>query len=89
MSRISGSIAQLEITEVPCAQAAANIAFSVAPTEIEGKIILFPINPFFAVACMYPLFIFILAPNFSRANKWRSTGRVPIAHPPGNETLAL
>ena len=38
---------------------------------------------------MYPSLIFILAPNFFRANKCKSTGLVPIAQPPGNETLAF
>ena len=31
----------------------------------------------------------MFAPSFFRANKWRSTGRVPIEHPPGKETLAF
>ena len=30
-----------------------------------------------------------IAPNFFKANKCKSTGLVPIAHPPGNETFAF
>ena len=88
-SKISGSIAQFERTVFPSAPQAANIAFSVAPTEIEGNFILAPFNPFFASAIIYPSLIFIFAPSFFKANKWRSTGLVPIAHPPGKETFAF
>jgi hypothetical protein len=33
------------------------MAFSVAPTEIFGKVILFPINPFLEIALIYPSLI--------------------------------
>ena len=52
ISTISGSIAQLVIIVLPLALTAARIAFSVAPTEIEGKLIVFPFSPFSAVAYM-------------------------------------
>ena len=48
-----------------------------------------PINPFLASAKIYPSLILILAPSFFKANKCKSTGLVPIAHPPGNETFAF
>ena len=88
-SNISGSIAQLVKIVLPLALKAASKAFSVAPTETEGKLIFVPLKPFFASAIIYPSFIFIFAPNFFNANKCRSTGLVPIAHPPGNETFAF
>ena len=49
-SFISGSHAQLLSMVLPLARQAAIMAFSVAPTEIFGKVILFPINPFLAIA---------------------------------------
>ena len=49
-SLISGSMAQLLKTVVPFAWLAAIIKFSVAPTDIFENRILFPINPFGAVA---------------------------------------
>ena len=49
-SIISGSIAQFNKVVVPRAPKAARIAFSVAPTEIEGNLIFAPINPLFASA---------------------------------------
>ena len=79
-SRISGSIAQFDRTVSPFALKAANIAFSVAPTEIVGNLIFAPVKPFFASAIIYPSLIFIFAPSFFRANKCKSTGLVPIAH---------
>ena len=65
------------------------IAFSVAPTETEGKFILLPFKPLGAEACIYPFLIFILAPSFFNAKRWRSTGLVPMAQPPGKEIFAL
>ena len=62
-SLISGSIAQLVSIVFPLALNAAHIAFSVAPTEITGKLILAPFNPFFASAIIYPFFILIFAPS--------------------------
>ena len=88
-SKISGSIAQLSKIVFPFALYVASKAFSVAPTEIEGNLILVPIKPFLASAIMYPFLIFILAPNFFKANKCKSTGLVPIAQPPGNDTFAF
>ena len=37
---------------------------------------------------MYPCEVAISAPICSSAFKCKSTGRAPIAHPPGNETRA-
>ena len=82
-------MAQLDIIVLPFALTAARIAFSVAPTEIKGNLIIFPFNPFLAVACMYPFFILIFAPSFSKANKCKLTGLAPIAHPPGSETFGF
>ena len=65
------------------------IAFSVAPTETEGKFILLPFKPLGAEACIYPFLIFILAPSFFNAKRWRSTGLVPMAQPPGKEIFAF
>ena len=85
----SGSIAQFFKIVFPFALKAASKAFSVAPTEIVGNFITSPFNPFFASAIIYPFLIFIFAPNFFNANKCKSTGLVPIAHPPGKETFAF
>ena len=54
---------------------------------MPGKFISQPIN-FFALASMYPFLSSILAPSCSNADKWKSTGLVPMAHPPGNAILA-
>ena len=88
-SFISGSIAQFFKIVLPLALKAASNAFSVAPTEIEGNFIVAPFRTFFAWAKMYPSLILIFAPSFFKANKCRSTGLVPIAHPPGKETFAF
>ena len=68
---------------------AASKAFSVAPTDTLGKVILFPFKPFFASAIINPFFILIFAPNFFNAKRCKSTGLEPIAHPPGSEILAF
>ena len=47
---ISGSHAQFFKYVVPFAKLAAMITFSVAPTDIDGNLILVPISPFFASA---------------------------------------
>ena len=85
----SGSIAQFLSTVLPFALNAASIAFSVAPTEMLGNFISAPRNPFFASATMYPFLILIFAPSFFNAKRWRLTGLVPIAHPPGKEIFLL
>ena len=86
---ISGSIAQLIKTVFPFALNAAKIAFSVAPTDMLGKIIVVPINPFFASAIIKPFLILIFAPSFFKAKRCKSTGLEPIAHPPGSEIFAF
>ena len=87
-SLISGSIAQLDNVVVPFAKLAAIIKFSVAPTEIFENLILLPFNPLGALAITYPWSILYLTPNFDNALRCISTGRVPIAHPPGKDTFA-
>ena len=82
-------MAQLDIIVFPFALTAASIAFSVAPTEIDGNFMTLPFSPFSAEAYIYPFFILILAPSFSKANKCKLTGLVPIAQPPGSDTLAF
>ncbi len=48
-----------------------------------------PFNrPLGARASIYPCEVPISAPICSSAFKCKSTGRAPIAHPPGNETRA-
>ena len=47
-----------------------------------------PISPCLASARTYPSSNVIVAPSFSITIICRSTGRVPIAHPPGSDTLA-
>ena len=74
---------------MPFALNAAIIAFSVAPTEMLGNFISAPCNPFFASATIYPFLILIFAPSFFNAKRWRLTGLVPIAHPPGKEIFAF
>ena len=76
-------------TVIPLAKLAAIIKFSVAPTDIFENLILFPINPLGAVAWTYPWTILYLTPKLDKAFKWISTGLVPIAQPPGSDTLAL
>ena len=38
---------------------------------------------------MYPFLILIFAPSFFKAKICKSTGLVPIAHPPGREIFAF
>ena len=88
-SLISGSIAQFFKIVFPLAFKDASKAFSVAPTDNDGNLIVVPFNPFDASANIYPSFILIFAPSFFNANRCKSTGLVPIAHPPGKETFAF
>ena len=82
-------MAQFDKVVFPLAKHEAIIKFSVAPTETLGNFIFAPINPLGALAWTYPWIILYLTPSFDRACKWISTGLVPIAQPPGNETFAL
>ena len=72
---------------MPFAWTAAKIAFSVAPTDMLGNLNFVPFKPLTAEAKIYPFLILIFAPSFFNANKCKSTGLVPIAHPPSNEIL--
>ena len=47
-SKTSGSIAQFDRVVIPFALKAASKAFSVAPTEMDGNLILQPVKPFLA-----------------------------------------
>ena len=87
-STTSGSRAALRITVSPRARVAAIIKFSVAPTEATGSSIRAPLSPFGAFASMYPSFKEICAPSCAIPATCRSTGRGPIAQPPGIETHA-
>ena len=88
-STISGSLAEFLIIVSPSANVAAIIRFSVAPTEILFRCITDPFNPSLQFPEIYPLLILNWTPIFSNPSKCKSTGRVPIAHPPGNDTEAL
>ena len=68
-SFISGSIAQFSKIVFPFALKAANHAFSVAPTEMFGNLILAPLKPLFVSAKIYPSLILIFAPSLFKANK--------------------
>ena len=68
-SFISGSIAQLFKIVFPFAKFAAIIKFSVAPTEIFGKIYFDPFKPFGAVAYTYPWIILYFTPSLDSAFK--------------------
>ena len=68
---------------------AAISAFSVAPTVTNGKHDLRAVQPLGRLALRRSLrSSSISAPNASKAFRCRSTGRVPMAQPPGNETRA-
>ena len=86
-STISGSLAAFEIIVFPGVFTAAIIIFCVAPTlgKPKGISAPFKLSDF---AWMYPWTLVISAPNISKPFKCKSTGREPIAHPPGNETTA-
>ena len=87
-STISGSRAALAIRVAPWAIEAAIIARCVPPTVTLGNSISPPVSPFGARATALPASISIDAPSFSSAIRRRSTGRVPMAHPPGSDTRA-
>ena len=87
-STISGSIAALSIMVVPSASTAAIIRFSVAPTDTISMLIWAPFRRPELRALMYPSSTSTSAPKASMPFKCRSTGRLPIAQPPGKETLA-
>ena len=87
----SGSRAAFSSTVSPSASAAAINIFSVPVTVIFSNTICAPFSlpPFGARASMYPCDVPISAPICSSAFKCKSTGRAPIAHPPGSETRAI
>ena len=67
---------------IPFAFTAANIAFSVAPTLGNSKLIVADFK-FSLKHFIYPFFSYIFIPNFLSAFKCKSIGLDPIAHPPG------
>ena len=87
-SAISGSCAALSITVVPLASEAAMIAVWVPPTVTLGNAISPPLNPRGARATTKPPSTSMSAPSCAIAMMRRSTGRVPMAQPPGIETRA-
>ena len=86
-STISGSRAALSITVVPSASTAAMRMFSVAPTLGKSSQICAPCrSP--ASATTRPCSISVVAPSL-RSPAWcMSSGREPIASPPGSGTTA-
>ena len=86
-STISGSIAAFSITVFPLANVAAIIMFSVAPTLGKSRYTFPPVNRPFLTASMYPWPSVIDAPRAVKPFRWRSTGLVPMAQPPGREIL--
>ena len=59
-----------------------------APTEVNGMTIVAPRSPAGALRVDVAAVERDLAPICSRPLRCRSTGRVPIAQPPGSETRA-
>ena len=87
-STISGSIAAFSSTVVPSANAAAISTFSVAPTLTISNTCLAPFKRPALRALMKPWSTLISAPSACSPLMCRSTGREPIAQPPGSETSA-
>ncbi len=87
-SSISGSRAAFSITVSPSASEAAISVFSVAPTETMGNSMRAPFKPRGAGDDHIALFELDLGAERSSAFKCRSTGRAPMAQPPGSETFA-
>ena len=86
-SEISGSRAALSITVMPLASTAAIRMFSVAPTLGKSRLICAPRSSV-ASPTTDPCSISIRAPS-ARSPLWcMSSGREPIASPPGSATLA-
>ncbi len=83
----SGSIAAFSSTVVPSARVAAAITFSVPVTVTMSKTKRAPFNRA-ARALMKPFSTLISAPSACRPLMCWSTGREPIAQPPGSETSA-
>ena len=87
-SAISGSRAAFSITVWPSAKAAAISATCVPLTVTFGNTMSVPFSPLGALANTSPPSIAIATPSRSSAISSRSTGRVPMAQPPGIETRA-
>ena len=86
-STTSGSRAAFSITVSPSASAAAIIRFSVPVTVTRSVTIRVPRSRG-ALATMKPCSIAICAPSACRPLMCWSTGRAPIAQPPGSDTRA-
>ena len=71
----------------PAVSTAAVRMFSVAPTEGKSSLISAPCR-FSASATTAPCWMRVVAPIFSRPDWCISSGREPIASPPGNATTA-
>ena len=90
-SDTSGSRAAFSSTVVPSAKQAAMSKFSVPVTVIMSVRIALPCKrglPSAILATINPLRIWIPAPIALRPLICWSTGRAPIAQPPGNDTVA-
>ncbi len=86
-SAMSGSRAALSMTVSPSARTAAMRMFSVAPTDGKASRMVAPCN-FSAVATTQPCSISLWAPSRRRPDWCMSSGREPMASPPGSATTA-
>ncbi len=86
-STTSGSRAAFSMTVVPSARQAAIMRFSVPVTVTRSITRRVPFRRF-ERAWTYPCSIVISAPSACRPLMCRSTGRIPIAQPPGSDTRA-
>ena len=77
-------MAALIILVLPSALTAAIITLPVAPTLLLSKTISAPLS--LPEEFIYPPVSSILAPIFSNALIWKSTGLGPHAQPPGSDT---
>ena len=84
----SGSRAALSIVVTPSARTAAVIIFSVAPTEGKSSTMAAPFNPCGARATTKPCSMVAVAPSASSPLMCISSGRGPMASPPGSATSA-
>ena len=86
-SRISGSMAALASSESPSASTAAKRNCSVAPTLGNGSSMRAPVRRS-ARRWIMPSRWSSWAPKARSTLRWKSTGRGPMAHPPGAATTA-
>ena len=86
-STTSGSRAEFSSVVVPSAKQAAIIKFSVPVTVTMSIKIRAPLS-LVTLAWMSPPSMVMVAPIASKPLMCKSTGRAPIAQPPGNDTRA-